>query len=80
MDACARICQHYLSRDDVRDIEFRDGALVCPDPPESDGTVLKERRILIYAEFPSMTSLLTNVSRDILQVQGLYSHWHEKGT
>lgn len=60
MDVCARICKHYLSGDDVSDVEFKDGKAVFPIV-NTEGLVKKERKILIYAEFPSMTLLLRQV-------------------
>jgi len=64
MDACAQICKHYLHHDDVGDVEFHDGQLVFPHKggfhPKTQGHKRK-RKILIYSEFPSLTSLLKNV-------------------
>ncbi|KAJ3885134.1 P-loop containing nucleoside triphosphate hydrolase protein [Lentinula edodes] len=70
MDVCAQICQHYLLGDDVPDVEFIDGKPVFPKPNPSDGPKgpSKTRKILIYSEFPSMTSLLVKVL-DIYGVQ-----------
>lgn len=64
MDVCARICAYYLSNDDAPDVDFQDGMLVFPvlHPPKDGQSVPRSRRILIYAEFPSMTGLLRNVS------------------
>ncbi|KAJ3803777.1 P-loop containing nucleoside triphosphate hydrolase protein [Lentinula aff. lateritia] len=59
MDVCAQICQHYLLRDDVPDVEFINGKPVFPKLKPSKG--MKTRKILIYSEFPSMTSLLVKV-------------------
>lgn len=62
MDVCARICVHYLARDDVPDVSFADGQPVFPKivaiSPEK---IQKTRRIIIYSEFPSMAPLLQNV-------------------
>ncbi|GLB36948.1 putative aortic smooth muscle cell differentiation [Lyophyllum shimeji] len=62
MDTCARICKHYLARDDVQDVSFADGQPIFPEivavPKEQ---VQQTRRILIYSEFASMAPLLQNV-------------------
>jgi hypothetical protein len=64
MDVCAQICAYYLYRDDVPDVVFEDGKPVLNYPagyhPNSQGHT-RQRKVLIYAEFPSMTSLLRNV-------------------
>src|SRR5262245_54061079 len=64
MDACARICRHYLSRDDVLDVEFIDGRCVFSDlpPTEAAKPFTTDRKILIYSESPDVTTLLQNVS------------------
>ena len=62
MDACARICQHYLTQDDVEDVTFEDGSPILDSSKPAGGLSSTTRRILIYAEFPSMTPLLRNVS------------------
>lgn len=61
MDACAKICQHYLSRDDVADVDFKDGQLVLPTTDNTSPAFTQNRRVLIYSEFPSMTPILRNV-------------------
>ncbi|KAJ4463203.1 P-loop containing nucleoside triphosphate hydrolase protein [Lentinula lateritia] len=62
MDVCAQICHYYLLRDDVPDVEFLDGKPVFPKLKPLKGSS-KTRKILIYSEFPSMTSLLVKVLR-----------------
>jgi hypothetical protein len=63
MDACARICVHYLKHDDVDDVNFDEGQLIFPDVRDIPGAKLSRRRqIIIYSEFPSMAPLLQNVS------------------
>lgn len=62
MDICARVCQHYLSGDNVQDIEFVDGKLVLPKVDHPPVEQKQERKILIYSESPSVTVLLKNVS------------------
>lgn len=62
MDVCGRICAHYLTHDDVEDVKFEDGKPVFPLVPAIPEDKLKRtRRIIIYAEFPSMAPLLQNV-------------------
>jgi len=61
MDVCAKICRHYLSRDDIPDVEFVDGHVLIPELLPV-GTVTTERKILIFSESPVMTTLLQNVS------------------
>jgi TATA-binding protein-associated factor len=63
MDVTARIASYYLSSDNVPDVEFKNGepvfaAMAQPQPGQ---IVPKNRKILIYSEFPSMTGLLRNV-------------------
>lgn len=64
MDVCAKICAHYLERDDAIDVSFAEGEPIFekgPSIPEED--VKRARRIIIFAEFPSMAPLLQNVRR-----------------
>lgn len=63
MDVCARICEHYLKRDDAMDVTFVEGEPVFPKAPDTSEVddVKRNRRIIIYAEFPSMAPLLQNV-------------------
>jgi TATA-binding protein-associated factor len=62
MDACARVCAHYLKHDHVDDVRFEEGELIFPDVLEIPGAKLpRRRRIIIYSEFPSMAPLLQNV-------------------
>ncbi|KXN81008.1 Nuclear protein STH1/NPS1 [Leucoagaricus sp. SymC.cos] len=63
MDVCAKICAHYLTHDDVGHVSFLDGEPVFPSTDADSTNLLKTRRILIYAEFPSMAPLLQNVLR-----------------
>ncbi|KAJ3764543.1 P-loop containing nucleoside triphosphate hydrolase protein, partial [Lentinula raphanica] len=64
MDTCAKICAHYLYRDDVEDVDFREGKLLTFPPNggyhPSQGHSRK-RKILIYSEFPSVTPILRNL-------------------
>lgn len=62
MDVCAKICAHYLERDDAHDVAFVDGEPVLPQPPcVPEEGIKRTRRIIIFAEFPSMAPLLQNV-------------------
>ncbi|KAK7434927.1 hypothetical protein VKT23_019930 [Stygiomarasmius scandens] len=66
MTTTAKICRHYLQADDVEDVRFENGMAVFP---ESSVTGTATRKILVYAEFPSITPLLQNV----LQLYGVQS-------
>ncbi|KIK51761.1 hypothetical protein GYMLUDRAFT_251819 [Collybiopsis luxurians FD-317 M1] len=63
MDTCAQICAYYLYHDDVPDVEFANGKPVFGrvDRFSADRGHTRKRKILIYSEFPSMTSLLRKV-------------------
>ncbi|KXN84276.1 SWI/SNF-like matrix-associated actin-dependent regulator [Leucoagaricus sp. SymC.cos] len=63
MDVCARICAHYLEHDDIDDVSFEGGVAIFPLTTPPKGKITRERRIIIYAEFPSMAPLLQNVLR-----------------
>ena len=65
MDVCARVCQHYLSGDDVPDVTFVDGNLVLPGVNLASVERQQQRKILIYSESPSVTVLLKNVSLSV---------------
>lgn len=63
MDVCAQICKYYLYRDDVPDVSFVDGKPVFAPVgrfSEKQGHT-RNRKILIYSEFPSVTGLLRKV-------------------
>jgi hypothetical protein len=64
LDVCVRICRHYLSRDDVLDVEFADGVVIFPELPPSEARkkFTNNRKILIYSESPNVTILIQNVS------------------
>jgi hypothetical protein len=68
MDACAKICRYYLYEDGVEPISFEGGRVVFPPVykynPSTGNT--RNRRILIYSEFPTKTKLLQNVRRSYL--------------
>jgi len=61
IDACAQLCLHFLARDDAPDPIFEDGKLTFPPMPSST-PFTQTQKILIYQEFPSLGSVLRNVS------------------
>lgn len=65
LDALARICAHYLSRDDAPHVSFADGRLVIPAmPPLEPGKVItKKRRICVYLEFVHFRPLIMQVNQ-----------------
>ncbi|KAF8500014.1 P-loop containing nucleoside triphosphate hydrolase protein [Hysterangium stoloniferum] len=67
MDVCAKICKHYLSDDNIPDVEFNKGIPIFPrlEVPSQ----IMNRRILIYSESPIITRLLHNV----LELYGIKS-------
>ncbi|KAG6852776.1 hypothetical protein C0991_009199 [Blastosporella zonata] len=67
LDVAARICQHYMSADDVPDVFFVDGQpifLPCPAPTK---VTSHRRRLIIFANFSSMAGLVKNV----LEIHGV---------
>ncbi|KAF5347355.1 hypothetical protein D9756_010004 [Leucocoprinus leucothites] len=61
MDICAKICAHYLQDDRVNDVTFDEGRPIFPAIPNAyKANPQRSRRIIIYAEFPSMAPLLQN--------------------
>ncbi|GLB33117.1 putative helicase [Lyophyllum shimeji] len=62
-DTCARMCRHILTRDDAPPMIFENGVVVYPDIPlpKPGENILRETKILIYQEFPSLGPLLRNV-------------------
>ncbi|THU81192.1 hypothetical protein K435DRAFT_809279 [Dendrothele bispora CBS 962.96] len=71
MTVTVKICAHYLSADHVDDVQFVDGELLITQPaPFQPGQVVEQEcKIIIYAEFPSITPLLKNV----LEIYGMNS-------
>ena len=66
MDACARICAHYLQDDRIDDVDFQDGEPVFPQIHATWASEpQRTRRIIVYAEFPSMAPLLQNVGNHL---------------
>ncbi|KAF8510670.1 hypothetical protein BU17DRAFT_69955 [Hysterangium stoloniferum] len=55
MDVCAKICKHYLSDDNIPDVEFNEGVPIFPglEVPSQ----IMNSRILIYSESPMMLEL-----------------------
>lgn len=64
VDTCARLAQHLLVRDDAPEIILENGTVMFPPFPNlNPGEIVKqETKILIYQEYPSLGSLLRNVS------------------
>jgi TATA-binding protein-associated factor len=69
MYTCAKICKHYLSCNDVKDVNFKDGHLVLPPFSPSGQPFTQDKRVLIYSEFLSMTSIFQNVRAFHLTMQ-----------
>ncbi|KAG6839498.1 hypothetical protein C0991_002138, partial [Blastosporella zonata] len=68
LDVAARVCQHYVSRDDVEDVQFVDGLPVFPVRSAVPGeTISCSRRIIMFAHFSSMAAFIKN----ILQIYGV---------
>ncbi|KAF5339073.1 hypothetical protein D9758_016463 [Tetrapyrgos nigripes] len=63
MTVTAQVAAYYLQRDDVLDVTFEGKKPNFPDlPPLLPGVQpTRTRRILIYAEFPSVAPLLQNI-------------------
>ena len=63
IDACARLCQHLLSRDDALDPINENGELSFPPPPtlQPGEAPTQSIKVLIYQEFPSLSPILTDV-------------------
>lgn len=75
MDTCAQICSHYLHHDDVSDVTFVDGRAVFEDvEPFTPGLHTRNRKILIFSEFPSMTAILRNVRCQHSRQQTIHLH------
>ncbi|TFK58083.1 hypothetical protein BDN72DRAFT_720003, partial [Pluteus cervinus] len=72
MDACAKICQHILSRDDAPEVITEDGCLVFPPtPPLPPGQQPEqEAKILIYQEFSSLGPVLDLYGIKYLYIDG----------
>ncbi|KAF8522952.1 hypothetical protein BU17DRAFT_44313 [Hysterangium stoloniferum] len=64
MDVCAKICEHYLSDNNIPDVEFNEGVHIFPglEVPSQ----IMNRRILIYSESPMVLELygMKNLSID----------------
>lgn len=61
-DACIRILQHILSRDDAPLVSMTDGQLNFGEPPSTTEPVTQEAKVLIYQQFASLGPLLRKVS------------------
>lgn len=66
LDAFAKICSHYLARDDVDQISFVDGELVVPAiSADSAKVYTRTRRVCAYLEFVRYKPLVEQVSMSI---------------
>lgn len=65
VDTAARLCSYLLRRDDLPVPTFEDGIISFPNIPlvQKGKTVTQDTKIVIFAEFSSMVSLIQNVSR-----------------
>ncbi|KAL0575320.1 hypothetical protein V5O48_006649 [Marasmius crinis-equi] len=63
MDTCAQIIYHYLSHDDIEDVTMKKGGIDFPPPPPvpKGSEPPQTRKIIVYAAFPSMSSIFRNV-------------------
>ena len=64
IDTCACMCSHLLTCDDAPHMIFQEGTVIFPPIPPSGPRekILRDLKILIYQEFPSLGPLLRNVS------------------
>ncbi|KXN85122.1 Chromodomain-helicase-DNA-binding protein 1-like protein [Leucoagaricus sp. SymC.cos] len=72
MDICAHICAYYLLHDEVDDISFEDGEPIFPDVV-NDPSISRDRRIIVYAEFPSLVPTLVSVMK-LYGVESAFIH------
>ncbi|KAF9472811.1 hypothetical protein BDN70DRAFT_818118 [Pholiota conissans] len=63
LDMAARLCRYFLSRDNLPLPTFANGTIIFPSiPSASKGEKLvKNCKIVVFTEFPSMITLFTNV-------------------
>jgi TATA-binding protein-associated factor len=69
MDACAKICRHDLSCNDVEDVDFKDEHFVLPPSRPSGQPFTQNKRVLIYSEFLSIRPIFQNVHAFHLTMQ-----------
>lgn len=64
LDMAARLCQYFLTQDDLPLPAFADGTINFPPIPPSRKTqkISKTSKIMVFTEFPLMRSLFINVS------------------
>ncbi|KAF9470636.1 hypothetical protein BDN70DRAFT_901952, partial [Pholiota conissans] len=63
LDTAARLCQYFLTRDDLPLPQFKDGTVQFPKIHrlrEGEATS-QDTKIVVFSEFPSMLSVLLNV-------------------
>jgi hypothetical protein len=65
VDTAARLCYYLLKRDGLPVPTFEDGAICFPAIPHipKGKKITQDTKIVIFAEFSSMFSLIQNVSR-----------------
>ncbi|KAF9470773.1 hypothetical protein BDN70DRAFT_939435 [Pholiota conissans] len=63
LDTAARLCQYFLTRDDLPLPTFSDGTVDFPPIPSvrRGEKISKDCKIVVFTEFPSMISLFINV-------------------
>ncbi|EAU80360.1 hypothetical protein CC1G_12776 [Coprinopsis cinerea okayama7 len=62
IDTVVKVAKWLTSRDDAPIPEFHEGEVIYPDPPASS-TFTRNRKVLVYQEFPSFTGLVRNIFR-----------------
>lgn len=67
LDTAARMCQYLLQRDNLPLPEFTGGDVRFPPSPEllEGETATQNTKIVVFSEFPSMCSVLQNVSLEV---------------
>ena len=78
LDTAARLCQYFLSQDDLPIPTFEGGSLKLPPIPPPNGTKATAKMVL-FSEFPSMISLIENVSLSILELNAGSNSTHILG-
>jgi SNF2 family DNA or RNA helicase len=76
LDMAARLCQYFLTRDDLPLPTFANGSIDFPAiPPAKNGfKTTKDSKIVVFTEFPSMLSLFIDVSAILVCQIRDYTH------
>ncbi|KAF8951749.1 P-loop containing nucleoside triphosphate hydrolase protein, partial [Flammula alnicola] len=80
LDTAARLCSYFLKRDNLALPTFADGTVHYPPIPQllEGETVTQDCKIVVFTEFPSMSSLLLNIFQlygiKVLAVNGSMSY------